>query len=210
MSADQAQREPTMEEILSSIRRIIEEDEDVPLKAGGEAPEIALEPVGRKAPTLKVEDEPVFAPLSAKAPAQKPVDDFELIDVPGDDSNPFADIVIPAEDFEDQEEAEEEEVSFSVDLASRAERAAPPAEAPPPVSSPFAEPPLVGEPVAAKAAGALGRLMGAMTVTPGQTLDGIVRELLKPMLKEWLDERLPELVEAEVAREIDRIRRMNR
>jgi hypothetical protein len=52
--------------------------------------------------------------------------------------------------------------------------------------------------------------MGAMTVTPNQTLDGIVRELLKPMLKEWLDERLPELVEAEVAREIDRIRRMSR
>ena len=43
-----------------------------------------------------------------------------------------------------------------------------------------------------------------------ERLDDVVRELLKPMLKEWLDENLPQLVEAEVAKEIDRIRRMSR
>ena len=37
------------------------------------------------------------------------------------------------------------------------------------------------------------------------TLDGLVREMLRPMLKEWLDARLPEIVEALVAREISRI-----
>lgn len=37
------------------------------------------------------------------------------------------------------------------------------------------------------------------------TLEGMVREMLKPMLKQWLDERLPELVEAMVKKEIDRI-----
>lgn len=208
MSADQAQREPTMEEILSSIRRIIEEDEGTPLKAA--APELPLksaEPPLALKPA--VEEAPIFAPVSAKAPAPEPAQDFELIDVPGDSSNPFDDIIIPAEDFEDEPETGAEEASFAADLAARSDP--PPAPAPVMAEAPvFSEPPLVGEPVAAKAAGALGRLMGAMTVTPGQTLDGIVRELLKPMLKEWLDERLPELVEAEVAREIDRIRRMSR
>lgn len=37
------------------------------------------------------------------------------------------------------------------------------------------------------------------------TLEGLVRELLRPMLKDWLDARLPELVETLVAREIARI-----
>jgi len=37
------------------------------------------------------------------------------------------------------------------------------------------------------------------------TLEGLVREMLKPMLKQWLDERLPELVEVMVKKEIDRI-----
>jgi cell pole-organizing protein PopZ len=36
-------------------------------------------------------------------------------------------------------------------------------------------------------------------------LDAVVREMLKPMLKEWLDEHLPTIVEQLVTREIARI-----
>ena len=36
-------------------------------------------------------------------------------------------------------------------------------------------------------------------------LDAVVREMLKPMLKEWLDEHLPSIVEQLVTREIARI-----
>ena len=36
------------------------------------------------------------------------------------------------------------------------------------------------------------------------TLDGLVRELLRPMLKEWLDANLAELVERVVTREVAR------
>ncbi len=43
-------------------------------------------------------------------------------------------------------------------------------------------------------------------VRSGETsLEGLTRELLRPMLKEWLDANLPSLVEAMVAREIERI-----
>ncbi len=37
------------------------------------------------------------------------------------------------------------------------------------------------------------------------SLDAMVREALKPMLKEWLDQNLPAIVEEMVAREIQRI-----
>lgn len=43
-------------------------------------------------------------------------------------------------------------------------------------------------------------------VRSGETsLEGLTRELMKPMLKEWLDANLPSIVEAMVAREIERI-----
>ena len=44
---------------------------------------------------------------------------------------------------------------------------------------------------------------------PGEVDDGpleaLVKDMLRPMLKQWLDERLPELVEDMVSREIARI-----
>lgn len=43
------------------------------------------------------------------------------------------------------------------------------------------------------------------TVAHANTLEALVREMLRPMLKEWLDAKLPELVEGLVAREIARI-----
>lgn len=43
-------------------------------------------------------------------------------------------------------------------------------------------------------------------VRSGETsLEELTRELLRPMLKEWLDTKLPEIVEAMVSREISRI-----
>ena len=39
------------------------------------------------------------------------------------------------------------------------------------------------------------------------TLEGLVREMLRPMLSEWLDRNLPSLVEQMVAREIAKITR---
>jgi cell pole-organizing protein PopZ len=42
------------------------------------------------------------------------------------------------------------------------------------------------------------------------TLEDIVREMLKPMLKSWLDDNLPPLVERLVAAEIQRVARGQR
>jgi uncharacterized protein len=52
---------------------------------------------------------------------------------------------------------------------------------------------------------ALSRMVVKPDVAGSDTLEGLVRELLKPMLRDWLDANLPQIVEAMVAREITRI-----
>lgn len=61
---------------------------------------------------------------------------------------------------------------------------------------------------AAKASKAALAALDSVRIDPragANTMDGLVREMLKPMLKEWLDANLPELVERVVAREVARI-----
>jgi cell pole-organizing protein PopZ len=187
MTAENAQREPTMEEILASIRRIISE-EDQPADGGGDV--LELQP--------SASEPPAVAP-AAKAPEPEPAfkldQHVERHDAPAASSNDDLMIV------EDEEEPEPEP--------------APPPKAAAPAPQPartaiHTGDTLTSAPVATQAAGALGRLMGSMLVSTGGTLDDVVRELLKPMLKDWLDANLPAIVESEVAKEIERIRRMAR
>ena len=60
------------------------------------------------------------------------------------------------------------------------------------------------------AAGSLGKLMSKMDTGNDNTIEGLVRELLKPMIKEWLDANLPSIVEEKVEAEVQRIARMAR
>lgn len=78
-------------------------------------------------------------------------------------------------------------------------RSEPPASSPTPgVSSATAE-------ATRDALGALSRLVVRPEPGSDGTLEGLVRDLLKPMLADWLDANLPGLVEDMVAREIARI-----
>jgi cell pole-organizing protein PopZ len=71
---------------------------------------------------------------------------------------------------------------------------------------------ILSEPSVQAAAGAFTRLAGSLRIadTAGQTLEGVVRELLNPMLREWLDQNLPAIVEAKVEAELERIVRLSR
>lgn len=53
----------------------------------------------------------------------------------------------------------------------------------------------------------LSRLVAKPEGTGAQTLDGLVREMLTPMLQQWLDAHLPEIVERLVAQEVARLSR---
>ncbi len=52
---------------------------------------------------------------------------------------------------------------------------------------------------------ALSRLLVKPEPNTDGTLEGLVREMLRPMLSEWLDANLPAIVESVVAREIAKI-----
>lgn len=67
---------------------------------------------------------------------------------------------------------------------------------------------IVSDRAAEASRGALDQLsrMLVKPETPGSdSLEGLVREMLRPMLREWLDAKLPGIVEAMVSREIARI-----
>ncbi|PTQ09809.1 hypothetical protein CLG96_11560 [Sphingomonas oleivorans] len=77
----------------------------------------------------------------------------------------------------------------------------------PPLFAPGPVEALISERAARTSREALAAL-SSIAVRPdagANTLDGLVREMLRPLLKQWLDERLPGLVEELVAREIARI-----
>lgn len=189
-----------MEEILASIRRIISE-EDKPADSGGDVLDLQPPP----APVVEAKAAAPVAPQPAPIPA--------VFEEP-EQYTP------PPRALEDDLMVVEEEASFSIpepEFKPEPPAPQPAAYTPPPAPEapkaewrPMEQQTLTSEPVASQTAGALSKLMGSMLVSSGATLDDVVRELLKPMLKQWLDANLPQIVEAEVAKEIDRIRRMAR
>ena len=61
-----------------------------------------------------------------------------------------------------------------------------------------------------EATAAIGSVFNTLTETVKKyepTLEDVVRETLRPMLKSWLDEHLPSLVERMVEAEIERVTR---
>ena len=159
MSQPNTQPEPSMEEILASIRRIISEEEATPAK--GEV----LDLVERADP-----------------PGGGDVDDLLVFDA----------------------EPEEPPPALTVEADAPVARA--------PAAPPVPREVLVSQVAASATSGALGRLAGALRIaeTQGQTLEGMVREMLQPLLREWLDAHLPAIVEAKVEAELERIARLAR
>ena len=67
---------------------------------------------------------------------------------------------------------------------------------------------LVGDPAASAAAAHFGQLSSTILMpADGRTLEDVVRELLRPLLKGWLDEHLPNIVQTAVQAEVERIAR---
>ncbi len=157
-----------MEEILSSIKRIIAEEGDAPVAA---PPRRVTEP----------EPDPEI---------------LELDDAVADEPFEMADPQI-------------EEISAEEAPALAIAPVAPPAPPPTPVAAPAPAETLVSR-VSAEASRQALASLSRMVVRPEEpvadnTLEGLVRELLRPMLKDWLDANLPRIVQATVDREVARI-----
>lgn len=217
--ANEAHKEPTMEEILASIRKIIADD--------GPAAPPAGRPVMREVAREPEPSRPNFS-------YDNDSDDLGMFE--GDESRLEEEIADEiAEEF--TTEIKGPEFSFEAILgASKARDAEPPrapepepepyrpahqpvARAPQPAPEPepkmpaaprYANEPLTDTNTAESAAGALGKLISKMDMGSDNTLEGLVRELLKPMVKEWLDANLARIVEEKVEAEVQRIARMAR
>jgi hypothetical protein len=182
-------QEPTMEEILASIRRIISED-DAP--AEGEAPAEAAPaeaPAPDPEPVAEALPEPDI-PVAEPPPLELEEDVLELTDRVDEPPEPIA-----PPDLSDIEVVEPQaKTDIPDDL--------------PPLRD---DEHLVGDPAAWSAASAFEKLeRGIQMPAAGRTLEDVVRELLRPMIRAWLDENLPAIVEAKVAAEIERVARLRR
>jgi cell pole-organizing protein PopZ len=258
--AEQAQKEPTMEEILASIRKIISEDDEAPAAARSqpEAPSLRPEDVeSRTEPDAQPEEELTLDDLSDAATGSDG-DIFDEVELSMEDA------VSPRSPFGRHEPVEEVVADHDAlqDFAPTPERGlddfsegpadidvpdfSPSAEAEPvtPVSS-MAAPPVasaatIREPeapatpaqedtamesaakssldrnaltedaTADAAASALSRLASRMEMGSDNTLEALVRELIKPMIKAWLDDNLARIVEEKVEAEVQRISRLAR
>lgn len=181
-----------MEEILASIRRIISEDETP--GAEGEAP-VAEAPVAVAEPAPEPEPvpQPVPQPVAEAPPA--PV------------AAPVVSAPAPPPVLAVEEEEEEEELELTQKLDTLGDLDIMVAVEPaPPQAQPVAA--LVSETVAAAAAASFGHLSASIAMPPyGLTLDDVVREMLRPLLQQWLDANLPTIVQEAVQAEVDRIAR---
>ncbi len=176
-----------MEEILASIRRIISEDDAPPAEA-----QAAPEPTFAPAP-VEPEDEDVLE-LTDAIEASAPLETHGDLDV----------YEPPAPEPAWTPEPEPAPV-FSAPEPEPEPYVPPPA---PVYSAPAQDDDIIGHAAASATASAFGRLEAALSMpAPGRSLDDVVRELLKPLLKQWLDENLPRIAEAKVAEAVEKLQR---
>jgi cell pole-organizing protein PopZ len=203
-----------MEEILASIRRIIADDEaGKPDEAGRPASEPASARSGSN-------EQPASGPRPVQAAQPEPSaasdSDIEtmLAEFDQEDDDPESegsgDVLELTEAMESPppQAANFRTIEPSADVmfaeTPNRERAAPAA----PYAHHAEEPPrLMSEDATSAVSSAFNSLAHTVLMQNARTLDDLVREMLRPMLKNWLDENLPTIVERLVRAEIDRVSR---
>jgi hypothetical protein len=181
-----------MEEILASIRKIISEDQP---EAAKPAPEPS--PVRSAAPDPAPQPEADVLELTEEVREEEPAAPPAQPEPPIENDIAFENI-----------EAEPEKEPDMDDLISDSARSA--------MGRAFAS--LDAPAASAPAAGTLDALFvraiqDAFTPTLLEWVDGHQSEILeqlKPMIREWMDENLPSLIEAAVSRELARAAAANR
>lgn len=187
-------QEPSMEDILASIRRILSEEGEDKADAGDAAAAGGEVNSGRAAPernapslTRPQEREPP-EPAGDETVAPDPVPDQIDSEVAFDAAEPPGAVTAP--DLGRGLEAERNDVlDLTPEMRSH--------------SMISQETALASTDVLAQLAKAILSRRDVAVGGSDITIEGMVREMLRPMLKEWLDRNLPYLVERLVKREID-------
>jgi uncharacterized protein len=187
--------EPSMEEILASIRRIIADDEQLATTGREprrrEAPEETRPGLRDSYPAPALDPAPEIDPV-VEAPRAAPVTDIR----------PRLSRAAP-ETFVETAAEIEEEVEIDEILAVAAPE--PVREAPP--RSPGKDEALLSADAATSVATHFEALTTSLFLNESGLLEKYAQEMLRPMLKEWLDDNLPVIVERLVRAEIERVAR---
>ena len=196
--------DPSMEEILASIRRIIADEGE-----GRDASAASSNKAAARPAPLPPEDDVLdLADLpDARRPEAEPIRLHDGPPVPPAQDESSASLELEDADltFADPAPAPSEPAS---PRAASPEPAAPRAEAPP--QGPAPDEGLVSQQTTASVSQAFNLLSHTVLARHGQTLEDLVTAMLKPMLREWLDDNLPPMVERLVRAEIERVARGSR
>ena len=213
-------QEPSMEEILASIRRIIADDdaakptksEPAKLAAAAPPPKPAPKPASPEPAAMSQDDidamlsyfdQPAPAPPPPPPPPAPPalepepdvLDLTEAMATPEPEPPPFRTI------------GTEPDVMFA---EPEPEPEPPQPRRPAPVAAPAPADRIVSDATRSAVDAAFNSLAQTVLVQNARTLEDLVKEMLRPMLKNWLDDNLPTLVERLVRAEIERVSRGNR
>jgi len=214
-------QDPSMEDILASIRKILNEEEAA---APPPEPAVAAAPDAMPAPVLSVSlqdaaaepldltEEMLVLPPSETPRAAEPMPREPAgIMVAGGQSAPAAPTLPPSSAPPPVHPAPAAAVAGSPAQTGR-EPAAPVAQPEPPAPVPQAAEGILAPATAAAASAILGQLARAVAAERsapvhrgGPSIEDVVREEVRPMLKDWLDTHLPGLVERLVRAEIERV-----
>jgi cell pole-organizing protein PopZ len=220
----QRAHEPSMEEILASIRSIIADDRETPAPsapvqkpAAASGPQIvyandslptvrAVTPPPQMAPAAPIPATPV-APPPPRAAVEPRVPAASVAPSAQTASAQTAPVAPPAQ------------TASAAPLAGSAtstpkivwEKPAPVAQAevalPP---EPREEERFTSPTTDAAVAASFNALSESVAMQSSEMIEGLMREMLRPMLKSWLDDNLPSLVERLVRAEIQRVARGGR
>jgi uncharacterized protein len=220
-------QEPSMEEILASIRRIIADD-DASKSAQREAPKPAPAPPPAPPPPPPVQAAPQPAPQRPPPPPPEPEPEPEPVvseleappaaeEFPPAAEDDSADILDLTESMAAPEPDEAPQFrtidgNSDVGFDDEPEKPAPPpiVEEPRPSFAPARDDDrgrLLSSHTSAAVDSAFNTLAQTVLVQNARTLEDLVREMLRPMLKTWLDDNLPGMVERLVRAEIERVSR---
>jgi uncharacterized protein len=235
-------QEPSMEEILASIRRIIADDEAKPAgeKAAAPAPKPAMRDIppsavstaqAAAARTAAPPPKPAPPPPPAPVAAANSQDDIDAMLASLDEATPEAEVrpPQPQPDGEVLELTDEmalpdpppparsaafkkvdpqDDIEFTEAVAAaRTMPPPPPAYEPPPIEMPVSQQAILSRSTVNAVESAFNTLANTVLSNNARTLEDLVKEMLRPMLKSWLDDNLPGLVERIVKAEIERVSR---
>lgn len=180
------QNEPSMEEILASIRRIISDDAPTAKKEEAPAPDASLQMMEEEDDIL---DLAVVSTVAPRAPTPAPAQQNSLTSL-------------------------ENALGLSKPVEPEpapARPAAPEPVAPPPVLKSVSqlEDRILSQEtgvIVGQAIQSLAR-QAAAPVVPGRSMEEVVVDALRPVLRTWLDDHLPGIVERLVKAEIERVTR---